>query len=55
MNLLQRLNIVPCKFSEASVVASIQLGGCNLFVPCVTEAEALEIKRKVFTYLGSLL
>ena len=55
MNLLQKLNIVPCKLSEANVVASIQLGTCNLFVPCVTEAEAIEIKRKVFAYVGSLL
>lgn len=53
MNLLETLGIVPCKFNEANVVASIQLGGCNLFVPCVTEAEALEIKRKVFVYLGA--
>jgi hypothetical protein len=51
--LLKALGITPVLFSEASHLAQVTLGECELFVPCKSEAAAQHIKDTVTAFLGS--
>jgi hypothetical protein len=52
--LLKALGITPVLFSEASHLAQVTLGKCELFVPCKSEEEAQHIKAAVTTFFGSV-